>query len=60
MKYSNRYNRNKNKNIKRARITILFITICVLVVIAGGLITQRFSTNTKTVQAFEIDKDIKV
>ena len=59
MKYSNRYNRNKNKNIKRARITILFITICVLVVIAGGIITQRFSTNTKTVQAFEIDKDIK-
>ncbi|MDR3594509.1 polysaccharide deacetylase family protein [Clostridium sp.] len=59
MKYSNRYNRSKNKNIKRARITILFITICVLVVIAGGIITQRFSINTKTVQALGTDQDTK-
>jgi peptidoglycan/xylan/chitin deacetylase (PgdA/CDA1 family) len=59
MKYRKRYNRNKNKNIKRAKITILFIVISVVTIIASTVITQRFSTNKQEVQALETNKDTK-
>jgi peptidoglycan/xylan/chitin deacetylase (PgdA/CDA1 family) len=59
MKFGNRHNQNQNKNIKRARIAILFIVISLLVLIAGNMIIQRFSTNTKAVQALGSDQNTK-
>lgn len=51
MKYNNR--NNPNKNIKVAKITILFIIISILVITVGNIVMQRFSNNTKTVQALD-------
>lgn len=57
MKYRHKHNQSKNKNIKRTKITILFIVITILAVVAGSIITQKFSANTKTAQALESDKN---
>ena len=59
MKYSNRFDRKKHKNMKRARMTILFIIISILVIIASAIIAQKFSTNKQVVQALESKQDTK-
>ncbi|NRT78986.1 polysaccharide deacetylase family protein [Clostridium beijerinckii] len=57
MKYNNR--NNLNKNIKVAKITILFIIISILVITVGNIVMQRFSNNTKTVQALDGNQNAK-
>ncbi|MCI1477034.1 MAG: polysaccharide deacetylase [Clostridium beijerinckii] len=57
MKYNNR--NNPNKNIKVAKITILFIIISILVITVGNIVMQRFSNNTKTVQALDGKQNAK-
>ncbi len=57
MKYNNR--NNPNKNIKVAKITILFIIISILVITVGNIVMQRFSNNTKTVQALDGNQNAK-
>lgn len=57
MKYNNR--NNPNKNIKVAKITILFIIISILVITVGNIVMQKFSNNTKTVQALDDNQNAK-
>ena len=57
MKYNNR--NNPNKNIKVAKITIIFIIISILVITVGNIVMQRFSNNTKTVQALDGNQNAK-
>lgn len=57
MKYNNR--NNPNKNIKVAKITILVIIISILVITVGNIVMQRFSNNTKTVQALDDNQNAK-
>lgn len=47
--YSN--NKNSRKNIKKLRITILFITIALFVIVGSAVIAHKFSINEKEVQA---------
>ncbi|WP_297422624.1 polysaccharide deacetylase family protein [Clostridium sp.] len=51
MRHSNR--RKQNKNIKRARVTVLFIVVAIIVVMGSAIIAQKFSASRQSVQALD-------
>ncbi|EKQ50888.1 MULTISPECIES: polysaccharide deacetylase family protein [unclassified Clostridium] len=53
MRHSNRRKQNKIKNIKRARVTVLFIVVAIIVVMGSAIIAQKFSASKQSVQALD-------
>ena len=57
MKRNLKHSKDVSYNIKRARTTILFIVIALVVVVGSDLIAQKISSSRQVVQALDVNQD---